>query len=333
MKKIPRKKVVTITGGTGGFTLLSGLKKYNLDISALVSMTDNGGSTGRLRKELGVLPPGDARQCLMALSDSPKQIEDLMNYRFEEGDLKGHNFGNIFLSALEKTTGSFAVGIKNGCKLLNTHGKVIPITESNTQIYIKLKNKEILKGEDQLDHNKKIKKIGIENIFLKPKAKACKKAINKINTSDFIIIGPADFYAGIICNLLVDGISQAIKNSKAKIIFICNLTNKKGQTENFNVNSYVEKINKYIGKNRIDYVVFNTKKPTLKLIKQYEKLEGKNAIVDCEIKKENNFKIIQADLLEEKNIKQNKTDAIAKTRSFIRHDSGKLAKVLAKIIL
>jgi uncharacterized cofD-like protein len=331
MTKAPkRKKVVTITGGTGGFALLSGLKKYDFNISAIVSMMDNGGSTGILRKELKVLPPGDARQCLAALSNSSILTPELMNYRFKKG---GHSFGNIFLSALEKTSRSFSVGLEKAAEAMQTNNIVIPSTEDDTQIYIKLKNGEILKGEDELDRNKKIKTIGVENIYLKPEAKACKKAIDKIKTADFIIIGPADFYAGIICNLLVSGIAPAIKNAKAKVIFICNLTNKKGQTENFNLNSYVEKINKHIGKDRIDHVVFNNKKPSLKLIKQYEKLEGKNTLVSfTDEKRKQSFKITQADLLENNIIKKNKADAISKTRSFIRHDSNKLAKAIVKIL-
>lgn len=342
IKKTKKIKVVTITGGTGGFALLSGLKKYPFDISAIVSMMDNGGSAGILRKELGVLPAGDARQCLAALlDDSSGLAKSLINYRFENGGLKGHNFGNIFLAALEKAAGGFNSGIEEACHMLNISNEVIPVTENGTQIHITLKNGKVLRGEDELDHNKEIKKIGVKDIYLKPKAAACEKAIERIKGADFIIIGPADFYAGIVCNLLVDGIADAVKNSKAKIIFICNLTNKKGQTEKFDLDNYVERINNYLGKDRIDYAVVNTKKPPLKLIKQYENVEGKNSLVDCSKKVLNTqggvqhlrVKIIKADLLENNLIKKNKFDAIGRTRSFIRHDSDKLAKVLAQIII
>ncbi|MFH1565235.1 MAG: gluconeogenesis factor YvcK family protein [bacterium] len=334
-EKIKRKKIVTITGGTGGFALLSGLKKYPFDISAIVSMMDNGGSSGTLRKELGVLPAGDARQCLAAiLDDSSEVTKNLMNYRFESGALKGHNFGNIFLSALEKVSGGFNAGIEEAVRMLNISNQVVPVTEGDTQIYTKLKSGKILKGEDELDHNKEIKKIGIENIYLKLKVTACKKAIEKIKSADFVIIGPADFYAGIVCNLLVGGIADAIKNSKAKVIFVCNLTNKKGQTEGFGVDDYVERINNYLGKDRVDYVVFNTKKPSSELIKRYERVEGKNSkVLDTQRGVQHlRAKVIKADLLDDSLIKKDKFDAIARTRSFIRHDSKKLGKVLAQII-
>lgn len=342
IKKTKRKKVVTITGGTGGFALLSGLKKYPFDVSAIVSMMDNGGSAGILRKELGVLPAGDARQCLAALlDDSSGLAKSLINYRFENGGLKGHNFGNIFLAALEKAAGGFNLGIEEACHILNISNEVIPATETDTQIYIKLKNGKILEGEDELDHNKEIKKIGVKDIYLKPKAMACKKAVERIKSADFIIIGPADFYAGIVCILLVDGIADVIKNSKAKVIFVSNLTNKKGITDGFDVDSYVERINNYLGKDRIDYVVVNTKKPPLKLIKQYENVEGKNSLVGFCRKvldtqggvQHLRAKVIKADLLEDNLIKKNKFDTISSTRSFIRHDSDKLAKVLAQIII
>jgi uncharacterized cofD-like protein len=328
------KKIVTIGGGTGSFTLLSGLKKYPLDISAIVSMADDGGSTGILRDELGVLPPGDVRQCLVALSDSSEMLRKLMNYRFEKGGLKGHNFGNIFLSALEKINGNFSKGIEEAIKILNVKGEVIPVTDTDTNLFMELKNGKKLRGEEDINHNFDIERVGIKKNYLFPRAKANKKAIEKIIHADIIVIGPGNHYCSIIPNLLVDGICEAIRKSKARVVFNCNLTNKKGQTENFYLDKYVLEVNKYIGKNRIDFVTFNTKKPSANLIKKYERQEGKNMIVNFDgngIHSEK-FKVVKADMLDRKKIKKNISDPISDSRSFIRHDCEKLAKVLMNII-
>lgn len=324
------KKFVTIGGGTGSFVLLQGLKKYPIDISAIVSMADDGGSTGILRDELGVLPPGDVRQCLVALSDSSDMLRKLMNYRFEKGGLKGHNFGNLLLSALEKLNGSFSKGIEEAMKILNVKGEVIPVTDEDMRLLIKLSSGKIIKGEAELDHNKEIQKIGIDKIYLKPEVKACEKAIEKIKNADCIIIGPGDLYGGIIPNLLVKGISQAIQKSKAKVIYNCNLTNKKGQTEGFDLNTYVECLNRYIGKDRIDYVTFNTKNPSAELIRKYEKKEGNKMMVNFNegAKTGKKYKVIRADILNEHKMKKEKSDPLSDSRSFIRHDSNKLAKVI-----
>ncbi|MBI3638505.1 YvcK family protein, partial [Candidatus Wolfebacteria bacterium] len=254
------KNIVTIGGGTGSFTLLSGLKKYPINLSAIVSMADDGGSTGVLRDELGVLPPGDVRQCLVALSESSETLRELFNYRFESGGLKGHNFGNLFLSALEKISGGFQKGVEESGKILNVKGEVIPVTESDVKLVMKLKNKEVLNGEDEIGHNYEIQKIGIEKLFLTPKPKPNKKAVSAIKKADAIIIGPGKLYCSILPNLLVKEISGAIKKSKAQIIFVCNLFNKKGETDKFSMSDYVKEIEKYIGKNRIDYVIYNIQK-------------------------------------------------------------------------
>src|SRR4030042_578199 len=155
------KNVVTIGGGTGSFMLLSGLKKYPLNISAIVSMADDGGSTGVLRDELGVLPPGDTRQCLVALSESSDTLRELMNYRFEKGLLRGHNFGNLLLSALEKIKKDFSLGIAEASRILNVKGEVIPVSNSQMRMFAELDNGEILKGQKQLDHSSKVRRFGL----------------------------------------------------------------------------------------------------------------------------------------------------------------------------
>jgi len=199
---------------------------------------------------------------------------------------------------------------------------------------MELKNGRKLKGEEDINHNFDIERVGIKKNYLFPRAKANKKAIERIIHADIIIIGPGNHYCSIIPNLLVDGICEAIKKSKAKVIFNCNLTNKKGQTEYFDLDKYISEMNRYIGKNRIDFVTFNTKKPSSDLIKKYEKQEGKNMIVkfDENCNRGRKSKIIKADMLDRKKIKQNNSDPISNNRSFIRHDGEKLAKVSMNII-
>ncbi|EKE20052.1 MAG: hypothetical protein ACD_8C00057G0003 [uncultured bacterium] len=327
-----RKKIVTIGGGTGSFTLLSGLKKYPVDISAIVSMADDGGSTGILRDELGVLPPGDVRQCLVALSDSPDMLRNLMSYRFEEGGLKGHSFGNLFLSALEKINKSFTKGVEEASLILKVRGDVIPVTDQDTNVFMELKDGKKLRGEEDINHNFDIEKIGIKKNYLFPKARANKKAIEKLLKADIIVIGPGNYYCSIVPNLLVDGIADAIRKSKAIVVYNCNLVNKKGHTETFSLDDYVDSINSYLGGERVDFVTFNSKKPTSKLIEHYE--SQKELLIPFNVSSRSNrkYRVISSDTLSSKEISFSPGDILAKQRAFIRHDSDKLAKVLIMIL-
>ncbi|HBI17629.1 MAG TPA: hypothetical protein DDY52_05835, partial [Candidatus Moranbacteria bacterium] len=241
--------------------------------------------------------------------------------------------GNLLLSALEKIQGNFSLGVKEATNILGVKGQVIPVSEDEMNLYIKLKNNKILIGEKQLDHNKDVRKYGIKKVYLNPVAKANKDAIEAIKKADIIVIGPGDHYGSIIPNLLVMGISEAIRKSKAKVIYNCNLTNKKGQTEEFDVDKYVKEMNRYLGSERIDFVIFPFNKPTEDLQKKYEKREGRNSVV--KFNKDNligrNYKVVRADVLNKVAIKKNKEDKIADTRSFIRHDSDRLANVILSI--
>jgi len=322
------KNIVTIGGGTGSFMLLSGLKKYQVDLSAIVSMADDGGSTGVLRDELGVLPPGDVRQCLVALSDSSEILRKLLSYRFEEGGLKGHNFGNLFLSTLEKISGSFEIGIEEAIKILNVKGKIIPVTNDDARIFLKLKNGNILKGEDNINKSEIIQKDGFEKLYFEPAVKASQKAIQHILEADLILIGPGGFYTSILPNLLAFGISEAINNSKAIVIYNCNLTNKKGQTDGFSLDDYAKEVNAYMGKDRLDFVIYNSKKPDEKLIEKYQSQQQQLVEFDPGENKNRTYKVISADVLSDEISEYGSADVIASTRALIRHDSNKLAKAI-----
>lgn len=325
------KNIVTIGGGTGNFTLLNGLKKYPVNISAIVSMVDDGGSTGVLRDELGVLPPGDVRQCLVALSESSDELRDLMNYRFEEGGLKGHNFGNLFLSALEKTNESFSKAVKKASKILKVNGEVIPVTDEDTNLFIELKDGKVLSGENEINRSFEIEKVGIKKIYLSPKAAVNREAIERIMEADLVIIGPGNYYCSLVPNFLVKGIAEAIRKTKAKIVFNCNLVNKKGHTEKFSVDDYVDSMNGYIGEKRIDFVTFNTEKPNRSLIKKYESQRE----LMVKLKKngrKRNYKIIRADILSNQKPSYSRADTLSSLRSFIRHDEDELARILMMIL-
>lgn len=322
------KKVVIIGGGTGSFALLSGLKKYPIRLSAIVSMADDGGSTGVLRDELGVLPPGDVRQCLVALSESSEEMRRLMNYRFEKGGLKGHSFGNLFLSALEKINGNFLKGVEEASKILNVRGEVIPVTDSDTNLYMELKNGKILKGEHEINLNFEIEKNGIKKFYLKPKAQANKKAIERILEADVVVIGPGNFYCSILPNLLVKGIIDAICKSRAIVVLNCNLVNKKGHAENFTLDDYVDAVNKYFGDERVNFVIFNSRRPSELLLEKYKRKGELPVLFLKESRKQRNYRIISADLMSDMIPKFSDADTLLKYRTFIRHDSDKLAKVL-----
>lgn len=326
-----KKKIVTIGGGTGSFTLLSGIKNYQYDITAIVTMADDGGSTGVLRDELGVLPPGDIRQCLVALSDSSIKLRELMNYRFEEGGLEGHNFGNLFLSALEKINGGFSEGVDQAIEILNVRGKVVPVSEGDMRLKIRLNDGRVLIGEEKLDDNVDVRETGVHDIHLVKSVRANKKAVQAIEQADFVIIGPGDHYGSIIPNLLVSGIKKAIKKSRAKVIFVAPLTSKKGLTDDYSANTYINDIEKYIGSGRVDFVICNTKEPDRDTLARYERREGKDSLVKCDENFFDNCRIVQGEILRKEKTRKAKGDKIAHTRAFIRHDSDKLARAIALI--
>ncbi|MBT4277972.1 YvcK family protein [Candidatus Falkowbacteria bacterium] len=325
------KNIVVVGGGTGTFTVLSALKKYeNLNLSAIVSMADDGGSTGRLRDEQGVLPPGDIRQCLVALSESDLLMRELFNYRFSGGGLDGHNFGNLFISALEKITGDFDSAIEALEKILKIKGQVIPVTLDKVKLMAEMKNGEIMMGEGEIDTSKNLFKEKVKRFFLNTKAKINPKAKLAIEKADFIVIGPGDLYTSIIPNFLVKDIISSIKSSKAKKIYLCNLMNKSGHTDNFCVSDYIKVIQKYLGENSLDYVIYNNKKPEKDLIEKYAKLDEYFVEVDKEDLQNKNFLAIGRDLIHGSVHVQSKSDKTK--RSLVRHNLDELGKTIVGLV-
>ncbi len=316
------KKIVVIGGGTGNFAVLKGLKNYDVDLSAIVSMADDGGSTGILRDELGVLPPGDVRQCLVALSDSSRLMRSLINYRFENGGLGGHSFGNLLLSALEKVTGSFEKAVEETGKILNIKGKVIPVTTHQVRLKMILNNRRILEGESEIYLSKEIDQ-GYKSIYLEPYPKANPHALNEIANADLIVVGPGGLHTSLIPNLLVEGLVDGLRGSQAKKTFVVNLMNRKGQTTGFRVSHYLSEINRFVGEDIFDYILVNNQKPSQKLIDVYAE-EGD--LVENDLQDE---RVLLAPLLGE--LKEQQSVDFLK-RNLIRHDPKKLAHELMKIV-
>ena len=317
------KKVVVIGGGTGNFTVLRGLKRYGLDLSAIVSMADDGGSTGILRDELGVLPPGDVRQCLTALSNSSKLMRSLMNYRFENGGLGGHSFGNLLLSALEKVTGSFEKAVDEVGKILYIKGNVIPVTTHHVRLKMILNDRSVLEGEKAIYLSQNIDQ-GYKSILLEPYPKANPRALEAIAEADLIVLGPGGLYTSLIPNLLVKGVSEALRASKAKKVYVVNLMNRKGQTTGYKVSDYLREISEYVGDDVFDHILVNKEQPPELLIQSYAD-EGQ--LVENDLKDDS--RICEGNLLgalEE----MSKQDLMK--RSLIRHDSKQLAEELMHIV-
>ncbi|OGK31576.1 hypothetical protein A3F29_01320 [Candidatus Roizmanbacteria bacterium RIFCSPHIGHO2_12_FULL_33_9] len=325
-----KPKITIIGGGTGSFTALLGLKKYPVSLSAIVTMMDDGGSSGILRDELGVLPPGDVRQCIIALAKSTRLLRELFNYRYANGVLKGHTFGNIFLSTLEKQTGSMKKSIKIVGDILNIKGDVIPVTYAKSTLCVKLDDGKIIKGEHHIDVSDNIKERNkIQKAFLLPKPESNEDALSAIKFSNYILIGPGDLYTSVIPNLLVPGIASALRKSKAKIIYVLNIMTKFGQTTKYTAKDHLKDLEKYLGKGVIDIVLINKEKPSNNALAWYKKFKEVPVLDD--INDNNGYKVYKARLIKDLLISGNKKED-ALRRSIIRHDPHKLARKVLSII-
>ena len=324
------KNIVVIGGGTGSFTVLNALKDYSHQLTAIVNMTDDGGSTGILRDELGVLPPGDVRQCLVALSESPK-LRDLFNYRFSEGTFDGHSFGNIFLTALEKTTGSFAEAVETASDVLNVNGRVIPATLDNVRLKMSWDDKSTtLHGEHVIDADFFTHDPRTARLHLEPAASANPTAIKAIKNADAVIIAPGDLYTSLGPLLIIDGFGEALKETKATVLYICNLVTKQGQTEGFSVVDHAAEIERFGGNQFLDYVLYNDEQPAAELLERYRKENAFMVEGGDELPKQH-YSPLAGKFLGQ-TVEATKGDAIATLRSFIRHDGTRLVEALLKIL-
>ena len=308
------KKIVVLGGGTGQSVLLSGLKRFPFDITAVVSVCDDGKSTGKLRKEFHIPAMGDIRRVLIALSETEDIVGDLVNYRFKtDGDFDGHTVGNIILTALTDIFGSMSLGIKQVSKILNLKGTVLPLTDDDVTLMGEMEDGSIVEGEHNITEcNKKIKRV-----FYKNKAKTNKEVINKIKEADAIVLSMGSIYTSIIPNLLCKEVINAIDNSSARIIYVCNIMTQPGETDGFAVSDHIKLLDSYLGKRKIDTVITNSEKVSKKIQKKYETLEQKDLV-----------------LIDDKNIEIEmvKKPLIKIEDEMIRHDSVKLGLEIMNIL-
>lgn len=323
-------KIVVIGGGTGSFTMLSALKGYTSQIAAIVSMADDGGSTGVLRDELGTLPPGDVRQCLVALSDSPK-IRDLFDYRFEEGTFKGHSFGNLLLTALEKVSGDFSEAVETASEILRVNGVVIPATLDNVRLKMEWSDTSlILHGERVIDAEFFKHDPRKADLSLLPTASPNPAAIAAIEQADVVVIAPGDLYTSLGPLLIIDGIGEALEKTDALTVYVSNLVSKRGQTDNFTVSDHAAEIERFAGRRFLDYVLYNEEAPSPEIAVRYEEEGGYITRIDSEILSVAHYKAVGGNFLG-KIAAPHTGDVIPVTRSLIRHDTAAVAKSIMEI--
>jgi uncharacterized cofD-like protein len=317
------KKVVCFSGGNAiPRAILMPLKKYPVDITSITSMVDNGGSSGQFRENFNVLPPGDIRRHILALSNASDWKKELWNFRFGkekfDGGHKGHNFANAFIAGLEYNLKDYDKVLKVVNEFMEVKGKVLPATIEQTQIYAELENGEIIKGEDEIDVPKKHDpNLKIKKAYLEPEAKAYQPSLDAVAEADLITIGPGDLYSSSIPCLLMKGMKEAFKKTKAKKIFICNTMTKLGETNNFSVSDFVNEAEKYMGCD-FDYVIYNTEIPSKERLEKFKKEEL--GILD----------LVKVD----KNLDEEKfigTKIIEKTGPIV-HNPEKLVKLLISLI-
>ena len=309
-------KIVVLGGGTGQSVLLGGLKKFPFDITAVVSVCDDGGSTGKIRKDFSIPAMGDLRRVIIALSDTDEIIDKLCNYRFKTGiDFEGHTVGNILLTALTEICGSMSEGVKQLDNILDMKGKVLPFTDDDDVTLMgEMEDGSIVEGEHNITESEK----KIKRVFYKKKPKINKEVIKAIKEADAIVLSMGSVFTSIIPNLISDKVQNAIDESNAKIIYVCNLFTQPGETDDFKVSDHVNLLNSYLGKRKIDYVITNSEKVSKSIIKKYRTLEQKD-LVETDTKK------IKAKLIEK--------PLLTMEGEYLRHDAVKIGLELMNILI
>lgn len=331
-----KRKVVVIGGGTGTYTILSGLRKYpDLDISAIISMADNGGSNRIIRDEFGLLPTSDLRQCMVALSspESDETLRKLFTYRYENGiGISGMTFGNLFMAALTDIYGGDQKkAIEKTCQMLNVKGKIIPVTFDKSNLVATYSNGKQILGEHEIDEPDNVQgKYSITDLKLFPSVTVNSDAIIAIQSADIIVLGPGDFYTSILPNIVVDGIVESLKKSKAKLVYVLNIMTKFGQTVGFTAKDFIVEMEKYLQGRALDVVLVNSDKSIPSSILERYKLQGAEIVKDdLDLLDAKQMRIIRANLISGDFYEKPKSDKLV--RSLVRHDQAKLAEAVVKI--
>ncbi len=320
------KRIVTIGGGTGTFVVLSGLRRLpNVELTAIVSGADDGGSTGHLRDAYGFLPAGDARQALVALAEDGNVLRDLFAYRFSKSGIAGHNLGNLFITALTDMLGSDAEALEEASRILRIQGRVVSATEKPTVLVAKLADGTVIKKERIIDE-RAAGRPRITELWLEGETVASSKAREAIRAADLIVLGPGDLYTSTVAALLPPGMKEEIVSSKAKLVHICNLFDKNGQTEGYTVRDYVNEIAKYAGREP-EAILLNANGLNEEVLKAYA-AEGEYPPKDD--MPESDTRVRRSSLVSVYPVKAVEGDML--NRSLIRHDEAKVAAAIAELL-
>jgi len=325
-----KPQIVVLGGGTGTFTVLTGLKEYPVDLSAVVSVADDGGSTGRLRSEYGVLPPGDICRCLVALSECSDVLRRTFDHRFENGSVHGHRLGNLILTALEEAVGGDRLAAVDAAhEMLRVRGRVIPVSAQEGNLCAVLRNGEMITGEHEIDQPEG-RRSQIESCYLDPMISANPKAVTAILHADLVVFAPGDLYTSLIPVLLVDGIPAALYRTQGKVVYILGLTTKNGQTDGYGAMQFCKEVCHYLFPETLDAVLVNQAPPSQVLVEKYQE-QGASLVTD-DLGSSHPFEVHRTDLISNKSVARTPGDVLAAQRSLIRHDPEKLAKALLKLL-
>lgn len=321
MKKISDIKVVAVGGGTGLSTMLRGIKLYTKNIDVIVTVADDGGSSGMIREELHILPPGDIRNCLTSLADAEPLMRELFRYRFKSGRLEGQSFGNLFIAAMCDLTGDFETAIEKMSSVLAVTGNVLPVTKDNINLKATMQNGSVVVGESRIPDEAMSQGTAISKIELEPKdAKAFDKCIKAIENADIIVLGPGSLYTSIIPNLLVDGITSAISQSKAKKVYVCNMMTQPGETSGYSAYDHLAAIVEHMGLNCIDYCIANSAPILEDALKKYLRKNADSVEPDRANFENIPTELVTADLL-----------YVDEEKMILRHDYIKLAQLILSL--
>ncbi len=318
-----KKRIACIGGGTGLFTLLSGLKKLpNVFLTSIVSMSDDGGSSGRLRSTFGILPPGDIRRSLVALSNAPELMNRVIQYRFQKGrELENHSFGNLFLAALSEIKGSMSEAVRALGDILNIQGIVLPVTTTMTDLVAKFEDGTVVRGESKIDLAEgRHPELRVTELWHEPEPVCNPDAYASILYADLVIIGPGDLFTSIVANLLIPGIRDALERTAARKIYVCNVMTKPGETTHYSAYDHVHEMAKYLGGDYLDYILISNTEFSSRGLAEYAKLGQKPVPASgiAEIQKITRAQIVVADLGHEEEL--------------VRHDSEKLKNQIEKLL-
>lgn len=314
LEKGPR--IVAVGGGTGLSVLLQGLKEYSSNLSAVVTVADDGGSSGRIREQFDILPPGDIRNCLVALADAPSLMQDLFQFRFDSSsELAGHSFGNLFITVMTKLTGDFEKAVKESSKVLAIRGQVIPSTLDNISLVAKYKDGSTIEGENSIPKRKR----PIDSVHLKPSnIQPTYEAIRAISDAQAIILGPGSLYTSVIPNLLIKGITEAIVKSPALKIYICNVMTQDGETDGYTAYDHLKAIIDHSSPKIVDYCIVNSRVISKELLEKYKQDRSFPVYVDIQKIRQEGYRVIEDDIIN--------------ARDYVRHDSDKIARIIIGLI-